>query len=521
MPMIEHLPAKSWRMPLVALAIVLVAILVLYQETAVAMVTIWYRSGTFNHAFIVPPIALWLIWRRREDLAAMVPKPAPVLLILMAGLAFAWLMGDLVAVNSVTQLAFVAMLVLAVPAVFGMAAAHVILFPLVFLFFSVPIGEFLMPWFMEMTADFTVAALRLTGIPVLREGLQFVIPSGNWSVVEACSGIRYLIASVTVGTLFAYLNYQSVKRRILFVAFSIVVPVVANWLRAYMIVMMGHLSGNRLAVGADHLVYGWVFFGIVIMLMFIVGARWSEQEPAPVRAIAGTAMPPPAVLPPAATLWLVTASLVCLAVLPAGTKWFIERHAAAGQVTLVAPATLAAGWTAADPAAMGFKPNFENPSSEINGVYERAGVSVGVYLGFYRNQDYTRKLVSSNNVLVVSTDKVWSRVASGARDARFGERNARVHTATLRRLSDNTTSQSGRLIVWQIYWIDGTLTANDYLAKVYSAVYRLIGRGDDSAVIVLYTASDGARSAEATLEAFLQTNYGVIDALLRQASAGK
>ena len=180
MPMTERLPAPAWRMPLVALAIVLASIFALYWETAVGMVTIWYRSGTFTHAFIVPPIALWLIWRRRQELAHLVPKPSPLLLLPMAGLAVAWLMGDLVAVNSVTQLALVAMLVLAVPTVLGVAVARVILFPLAFLFFAVPIGEFLMPWFMEMTADFTVAALRLSGIPVLREGLQFVIPSGNW-----------------------------------------------------------------------------------------------------------------------------------------------------------------------------------------------------------------------------------------------------------------------------------------------------------------------------------------------------
>ena len=55
-----------------------------------------------------------------------------------------------------------------------------------------PFGEFALPQMMEWTANFTVLALRLSGIPVFREGLQFVIPSGNWSVVEACSGVRYL-----------------------------------------------------------------------------------------------------------------------------------------------------------------------------------------------------------------------------------------------------------------------------------------------------------------------------------------
>ena len=513
--------AKSWQSAKFVIVGVIAVLVLLYLDTASAMVTIWYRSETFTHAFIVPPIASWLIWRRRQELAHLVPKPSPLLLLPVAGLAAIWLMGDLAAVNSVTQLAFVGMLVLAVPTVLGIAVARVILFPQAFLFFAVPIGEFLMPWFMEMTADFTVAALRLSGIPVLREGLQFVIPSGNWSVVEACSGIRYLIASVTVGTLFAYLNYQSAKRRILFVLVSILVPVIANWLRAYMIVMMGHLSGNKLAVGVDHLVYGWVFFGIVIMLMFVIGARWSEHEPAPQQANDNAVAPFLAAPPPMAKLWLVAACLALLAALPIGAKWSITRSAGPDAVVLVAPASLPMGWTSTDPALLGFKPKFENPSAEVNSVYERSGVLVGVYLGFYRNQDYTRKLVSANNVLVVSTDKVWSRVASGARDSKFGQHNASVRTATLRHLSDNTTSQSGRLVAWQIYWIDGTLTASDYLAKVYSAVYRLMGRGDNSAVIVLYTANDSAGSAEATLESFLTANYGAINTLLQQAKAGR
>ena len=54
-------------------------------------------------------------------------------------------------------------------------------------------------------------------------------------------------------------------------------PIVANWLRAYMIVMIGHLSNNKLAVGVDHIIYGWVFFGLVMLLLFWVGSFWQES----------------------------------------------------------------------------------------------------------------------------------------------------------------------------------------------------------------------------------------------------
>ena len=140
-----HAYAPSWRPALLALMLALASILFLYRDTAVAMVGIWARSETFTHAFVVPPITLWLIWRRRQELALLAPKPAWPMLFPVAAVAFAWLLGDLVAVNAVTQLALTALLVLAVPTLLGPTVARAITFPLLFMFFAVPIGEFMIP----------------------------------------------------------------------------------------------------------------------------------------------------------------------------------------------------------------------------------------------------------------------------------------------------------------------------------------------------------------------------------------
>jgi len=250
---------RGWSVALPALVVTLLAILVLYRETAMAMVEIWARSDTFMHGFIVPPITLWLIWRIRNNIALLTPRPNAWVLLMLAATGFVWLLGELATVGTLSQFALITMLVLSVPAVLGFQVAKRITFPLAYLFFAVPFGEFALPQMMEWTANFTILGLRLSGIPVYREGLQFVIPSGSWSVVEACSGVRYIIASLTVGTLFAYLSYHSFKRRLIFICVAFIVPLIANWVRAYMIVMIGHLSGNKLAVGVDHLIYGWAF----------------------------------------------------------------------------------------------------------------------------------------------------------------------------------------------------------------------------------------------------------------------
>ena len=510
--------SETWRQAFTVLILLLALTLFLYRDTGVAMVTIWARSETFNHAFLVPPIVLWLVWRRRELITAQTPQPALSIFLLVVCAAFAWLLGDLVVVNAITQLALVTLLVLAVPAVLGWSVTRLIIFPLGFLFFAVPIGEFVMPQFMEWTANFTVLALRLSGIPVYREGLQFVIPSGNWSVVEACSGVRYLIASVTVGTLFAYLNYQSNKRRVLFVIVSILVPIVANWMRAYLIVMMGHFSGNKLAAGVDHLIYGWLFFGIVIMLMFIIGARWAETESAVNVSSAGKA--PKQKFTPA-RLWATSACFAALVALPHIALWGIDRAEGDSTLAFIAPTVLTADWQAVIPAAI-FKPAFQNPSAEINSSYARRGNTVGLYVGYFRHQNYDRKLVSSSNALVVSNDSRWAQVASSNRATTVGDETVNIRTAELRGAALSLQDNSGRLAVWQIYWINGALTASDHLAKAYSAFDRLMGRGDDSAVIVLYAPKDQqAGDEQALLASFLSANYAAINQLLLNARHAK
>jgi exosortase/archaeosortase family protein len=120
--------------------------------------------------------------------------------------------------------------------------------------------------------------LRLTGVPVIQDGLYFSIPSGNFEVIKACSGIRYLIATVALATLFAHFTYRSWRRILIFMSLALVVPIIGNSLRAYLIVMIAHLSKMKYAVGIDHFIYGWLMFALMIALLFWIGGRFREID---------------------------------------------------------------------------------------------------------------------------------------------------------------------------------------------------------------------------------------------------
>src|SRR6185437_94214 len=121
---------SSWREVLGALGLALVWIGFCYYDTAAAMVGIWERSETFAHGFVVAPISLWLIWRIRARLRSIPPRPSWIVFPLLAAAGFGWLLGQVGAVNAITQFAFVAMLVLAVPAILGMRVTREMMFPL-------------------------------------------------------------------------------------------------------------------------------------------------------------------------------------------------------------------------------------------------------------------------------------------------------------------------------------------------------------------------------------------------------
>lgn len=513
----------AWRRSPVWLpGLLLVAVVVLaWRSSAETMLAVWLGSTTFGHAFLVAPISAWLAWRKRDALAKLPVAPLPWLLLPLALVCVAWLLGRVALVDVVTHFALVSAIVLVVPAVYGAAIARELAFPLAFLYFMVPFGEFTQPAMMDWTADFTVVALRATGIPVYREGLNFVIPSGYWSVVEACSGVRYLIASLMVGTLFAYLNYRSLRRRLAFMAISIVVPIVANWLRAYMIVMIGHLSDNTLAAGVDHLIYGWVFFGLVIGTMFFMGARWRENDDG-IPAISAGASVRRRDLAAVPWLWPTMAG-VALMVLT--SQWIVQRalsaHRDAAPPVLTLPVDASPWVLSASPLPL--QPGFENPNLTAEASYEHDGQRVWIYVAYFRGQSVDRKLVTSLHRIEGAGRTAWTRtsasprpVAPGLPEFDFSTLHQRLHLGHDR----------PQLRVASAYWVGGRWVASDVLAKIWQAVDILLGRPDDGAVVMLAVqlpADDrpdggpaGEAAADVTLAQFARDQLGRLDSALQQ-----
>jgi EpsI family protein len=102
-----------------------------------------------------------------------------------------------------------------------------------------------------------------------------------------------------------------------------------------------------------------------------------------------------------------------------------------------------------------------------------------------------------------------------------GGRTVEVRETSLLQIGSASAGERERLTVWQLYWVNGTLTANDHAAKLLGAWHRLLGRGDDGAAIVLYAADAAGKPADATLKRFAGANLAAIERALDATRAAR
>jgi len=262
------------------LATGIVALLAMFGQEVLAAVAVWSSSSAYGHCWLVLPIVGWLLWERRDVFSALTPRPvvwpAAVSLLLVP----VWMAADFLGIMEGRQLVVLGFLELLLIAALGWRMWWALSAAFLYLSFLVPFGAFVTPALQQFTASFIVVGLRMLHIPFEANSFQITIPEGSFYVAEACAGLRFLIAAIAFGVLYAVTMFASPWRRAAFIAVSCVVPVVANGVRGLGIVFLGHALGSAQAGAADHVIYGWVFFSLVILVLALCGMPFRQMPAA-------------------------------------------------------------------------------------------------------------------------------------------------------------------------------------------------------------------------------------------------
>jgi exosortase len=232
----------------------------------------WVNDEDMGHGFFVPVIALFIVWQRREELAAMKLKPNPLGLVLVAASGLLLIVATLGAELFMARLAFVFTLIGVVWALGGTPLLRKLAFPLFLLFFMVPIPAVI---YNRITFPLQILASRLAdqaltilNVPVIREGNVLELPNQKLNVVEACSGIRSLLSLTFLSLVYGYFfEKRNWVRAVLFFS-TIPIAIVANGSRVTITALFTQIKAE-LAEGFFHEAQGWVIFMIALLILIV------------------------------------------------------------------------------------------------------------------------------------------------------------------------------------------------------------------------------------------------------------
>ncbi len=451
-----------------------IVIPVIFLDTLFQMIQTWNGDDTYTHGFFILPIAIWLIWQKRNALTILPINPEPKTLILLAPLSLGWIIANTVDVQIVQQFIMISMIIVSVWTLLGRSVVIKVAFPLLFLFLAIPFGKSLIPSLMEFTANFTVVLIDNLGIPIYREGLYFTLPTGNWSVIEACSGLNYFIASITLGLLYSYLTYHSIYKRVVFILITIAISILANGFRAFGIVMIGHFSNMEYGTGGDHTFYGWVFYGIIIFALFYLGSFWADPvlddySNAALEKSTNT------VNTTATISYQFSLAIVCLLMMLSSVQYAkhleTSKHSIPTQHKLDLPQNFA-GWQKSEDIDLDWKPVFINPDLFYIQTYHYGEDRVKLSMGYFYAQRKNAEAISSSNKISNYNFDNWKKINSV-------ELNIETHYIK------ETELQNGdnKILVWNWYRMGAQDTPSPYIAKAIEA-YNLIALNRTEAAII-------------------------------------
>jgi exosortase A len=527
----------------VALIVGIIAVLVIaYSMSFGSMWDLWQTSD-HHHGILVFPIVAFLVWRQRHEFADSQIRIDVRGLPLLMVLAVTWLVARLAGVQVIEHASALGMIPAAIWTLLGHRLATKLLFPLTFILAATPVGDALVPSLMVITADISTWLLRITGIPVLREGQYLSLPGGDFIVADVCSGVRYLITGGMLSLLYGYLTYKRWTKRVLLLAVASVTLVLTNGVRAYIVMAVASTTNHEYLGGRDHIYFGWLLFGIVMMSIMWIGARYADEEMIPTSrehpaefaaTVSHNALPMiialglimlaitvkplqadfgevGAMVAAAAALLVfifqlsrqrsgvigstgqaeaahrpvalkdILVGVVALAVL-LGTPRLITA-VEAGAVHPVNADLLKPVLDCRETGAWKNRwwPTFEGPAVEHAVSFDCGGHAVNVYVAGYESALQGRELISSSHYVVPPG---WDRFS------RHSKRVTNGDDALPQDIAEVVNTRPGfESIVWYWYDIDGKTTSSPMKTKILQVLTMLQGRPAGGRVVVLETAT--------------------------------
>ena len=459
----------------VGVAAVGVVFLVAYYSTLQQLSDYWASNETYSFGFLVPVISAYLIWLRRDHLRELPRTPSIGLgtCVLGAGMT-ALIIGRLSSINLLAQISLPLSLYGLALLVLGWRLTRAMTFPLLYLLAMIPFWEFLtgrlhLP-FQLYSAVMGVEALRLFGIPVLRDGVLIELPNITLEVAQLCSGVNNLVAVLCLGVPLTHFYVKGWLKRGFILSMAVLIALLSNGVRVATVCFFAYY-GIRGADGDVHGPYALartlVISGVGFIALFWLVSKFADRPHTPIKVSESGAAPHFAPWALHTAAWAVAVAIL------AGAVGYEHLHAVMRvplNAHLVGFPNQIGGWqferVGALFPALTNNANFDQWTSR---VYAAPGKGeLELLLGYFESQEPGRELGGFELARVIPSQATA-----------VTERNSA-------RVKDGLTRVNGKtyhLTYW--YLVDGRVAIEGYEAKLWTTFNSITaGRSNGGLIVV-------------------------------------
>ena len=264
-------------------ALVMVGLVgVLYAQVLADMANDWWTDPAASQGLLIPPLALYVAWTRRNLTFAQLRTADNYGLVLTGFACLLYILGKLGAEFFLPRISFVILLAGLAWTFWGPRRLKTLAFPLLLLATMVPLPALLYNALAAplqlFASDVSTNLAQALGIAVYRDGNVITLAGIQLGVEEACSGLHSLSALMVASLLLGFLVCPRVSVRVVLFALSIPLSIAVNILRITGTCIIADYH-EEYALGFYHSFSGWLVFiaGFAVLYAIAKGLNWFSR----------------------------------------------------------------------------------------------------------------------------------------------------------------------------------------------------------------------------------------------------
>ena len=239
---------------------------------APSLQTLWKKWTLWDQdlAHAIPTIGVMLVLLARKSyLQTETRDPANALywlqILALACGSLCWYFFESLSISLPAYFILIAILCLFISTSISRSALWATLPFLGLLIFTIPIWSELTGLLVKLSSLVVGQAVKFSQITVLLDGNSLFLPSGTIYIADGCSGIRYLIIALLMGYILILINQYRLSVALATMAIALALGLLANWLRIYLLVLIGYHTEMQSSLMSDHESFGWIVFACILI----------------------------------------------------------------------------------------------------------------------------------------------------------------------------------------------------------------------------------------------------------------